>query len=151
VTEHMEYRVTALKNGTVIDHLPAGMALKALEVLGFHGDNVVTVGMYLDSRKYGKKDLVKLENKELSEEEIAKIAILGPHTTLAIIRDYRVVAKVAVNLADEIAGVATCPNPSCITNHDDLRTRFHVLSKHPLRVRCHYCERVVTESELEVT
>ena len=87
MTDHTEYRVTALRDGTVIDHLPPGMALKALEFLGHEGGNIVTVGMYLDSRKYGKKDLIKLENKELNEEEIAKIAILGPHTTLAIIRD----------------------------------------------------------------
>jgi aspartate carbamoyltransferase regulatory subunit len=150
MTDHTEYRVTALRDGTVIDHLPPGMALKALEFLGHEGGNIVTVGMYLDSRKYGKKDLIKLERKELTQGEIAKIAILGPHTTLAIIRDYRVVAKVAVNIGEEVAGVATCPNPNCITNHDDLRTRFHVMKRMPLRVRCHYCERVITEDELEV-
>ena len=67
MTDHTEYRVTALRDGTVIDHLPPGLALKALEFLGHEGGNIVTVGMYLDSRKHGKKDLIKLERKELTE------------------------------------------------------------------------------------
>ena len=145
-----EYRVTALAEGTVIDHLPPGMALKALEVLGLKGDGVVTVGMYFESKKWGKKDIIKLEKKELTEEEMAKIALLGPHTTIAIIRDYQVVEKVPVSVGEEINAVLRCPNPNYITNHNNVRTRFKVEWKEPLKVRCHFCERVVDEGELEL-
>lgn len=144
------YKVTALREGTVIDHLPPGMALKALEVLGTEDGATVTVGMYLSSRKWGKKDLVKIEGKELNEHEVAKIALLGAHTTISIIRDYRVVGKLPVLIPSEIAGVVRCPNPTCITNHDPVRTRFHVEREEPLRVRCHYCERVIGKEQIEL-
>jgi aspartate carbamoyltransferase regulatory subunit len=150
MTEPTEYKVTALRQGTVIDHLPPGMALKALEVLGDLGGGVVTVGMYLESRKWGKKDLIKIETKELSREELAKIALLGPHTTIAIIRDYRVVEKKTVTIPEEIIGVVRCPNPSCITNHDPVTTQFHVEQVQPLEVRCNYCERIVPKDEIEL-
>ena len=118
MNDHTEYKVTALKEGTVIDHLPAGSALKALEVLGDMGGRVVTVGMYLESKKREQKDIIKIEKRELTEREVAKIALLGPHTTISIIRNYRVVDKLPVKIPDEIHGVVRCPNPSCITNHD---------------------------------
>ena len=150
MNDHTEYKVTALKEGTVIDHLPAGSALKALEVLGDMGGRVVTVGMYLESKKREQKDIIKIEKRELTEREVAKIALLGPHTTISIIRDYRVVDKLPVKIPDEIHGVVRCPNPSCITNHDPVPTLFRVEKKLPLRVRCHYCERVVVKDELEL-
>ena len=142
------YKVTALRQGTVIDHLPPGTAIKALEILGYRGGAVVTMGMYLQSRKWGQKDLVKLENKELTEDEVAKIALLGPHTTISIIREYRVVEKRKVLIPDRIDAVLKCPNPSCITNHDPVTTRFHVEVKEPIKVRCHFCEREVGKDEI---
>jgi aspartate carbamoyltransferase regulatory subunit len=149
-SETREYRVTALKQGTVVDHLPPGMALKAIEVLGIDESHVVTVGINLESKKWGRKDIVKIEGKELNEQEVAKIALLGSHTTISIIRDWRVVEKLPVLLPTEIRGVVLCPNPSCITNSDPVRTRFHVEKEEPLRVRCMYCERVVGKDELEL-
>lgn len=151
MSERKEYRVTALRDGTVIDHLPPGMAMKALEVLGPQSGSIVTVGMYFESRKWGQKDLIKLENKELTDEEITKIALLGPHTTIATIREYRVVEKIPVTIGDEITGVVRCPNPSCITNHDPIRTRFKVETREPLLVRCHFCERMIREGEVELS
>ena len=148
--EPVEYKVTALRQGTVIDHLPEGTALKALEVLGDTGGGVVTVGMFLESRKWGKKDIIKIERKELTQGEADKIALLGPHTTISIIRDYRVVEKRASAIPARIVSVVRCPNPTCITNHDHVPTDFHVDVVEPLRVRCEYCERVVVKDELEL-
>jgi aspartate carbamoyltransferase regulatory subunit len=149
-SETREYKVTALRQGTVIDHLPPRMALKVLEVLGIEENRIVTVGVNLDSKKWGRKDIVKIEGKELTEQEIAKIALLGNHTTISIIRDYQVVGKLPVLLPSEIRGVVRCPNPSCITNHDPVRTRFKMEQEEPLKVRCFYCERVVSKEELEL-
>jgi aspartate carbamoyltransferase regulatory subunit len=105
---------------------------------------------HLDSRKWEKKNIVKIEKKELTEQEVAKIALLGPHTTISIIRDYQVVEKLPVRIPDRIESVVRCPNPSCITNHNPVATLFNVEKKLPLRVRCHYCERVVVKDELEL-
>ena len=150
MNERIEYKVTALRRGTVIDHLPQGMALKALKILGSMGEGVVTIGLNLDSPTWGKKDIVKIESRELTESEFAKIALLGPHTSISIIRDYKVIDKHPVSIPDEIRGVVGCQNPNCITNHDPVRTHFHVESKEPLRMRCQYCERILTGESAEL-
>jgi aspartate carbamoyltransferase regulatory subunit len=106
--------------------------------------------MYLESRKHEKKDLIKIEAKELTDEERAKISLLGPNTTISIIRDYRVVEKAKVKIPEVIAGVLRCPNPSCITNHESRTTKFHVERSEPLEVRCHHCERVVSKEAMEL-
>ena len=150
MSERPEYKVTALRQGTVIDHLPPGTALQALKVLGDQGGNTVTVGVNLTSRKMTKKDLIKIENKELTERDFEKIALLAPHSTIAIIRDYKVVEKSDVGIPDEFVDVLRCPNPACITNHDPVSTRFQVESEDPLKIRCRFCEREVGKDELDL-
>ena len=95
----------------------------------------------------GRKDILKLENVEISDEAIAKLALFGPEATVCFIREYEVVKKVAVALPDRIRGILKCPNPNCITNHDGLETGFDLERRSPLLVRCHYCERRIGESE----
>ena len=140
-------QVAAVRNGTVIDHMNSGMALKALEVLGFPQKGAALLGIGLASKKMGKKDILKLENVELTQTEIEKLAVFGPHATVSFIRDYVVVRKVTVSLPGTIAGILKCPNPSCITNYEKIETRFHVETESPLDVRCHFCERRIRETE----
>ena len=142
-----QQQVAALRHGTVIDHLTAGMALKALELIGVPTESAALIGVNLSSAKMGRKDILKLENVEIDAEQIEKLAILGPHASVCYIRDYDVVRKVQVELPERIEGVLRCPNPNCITNHDRLLTRFEVECPSPTRVRCHYCERVLLEDE----
>ena len=99
-----------------------------VEVEASSGGGVVTVGMFLESRKWTKKDIIKIEHKELTQAEADKIALLGPHTTISIIRDYRVVEKRASAIPERIVSVVRCPNPACITNHDQVPTDFHELA-----------------------
>jgi aspartate carbamoyltransferase regulatory subunit len=150
MTERPEYKVTALRQGTVIDHLPPGTALQALKVLGDQGGNTVTVGMNLTSGKMGKKDLIKIENKELTEQEFAKIALLAPRSRISIIRDYKVVEKADVGIPEEFVDVLKCPNPACITNHERVTTCFRVESEDPLKIRCRFCESELGQDELEI-
>jgi aspartate carbamoyltransferase regulatory subunit len=146
--EQPTYKVSALRSGSVIDHLSPGSALQALSVLDVPEGAIITIGMNFESRKHGKKDIVKIEGLELTQHEISRIALLGPNATLSIIRDYEVVQKIKIRLPDTIEDVATCPNPSCITNSDPVPTRFHVLGDDPVRVRCHYCERTIRREEI---
>lgn len=143
-------QVAALRNGTVVDHLTAGMALKALAVLGVPKDGAALLGIHLESRKMGRKDILKLENVELSAAEIARLAVFGPEATVSLIRDYAVVRKVRVELPDTITGILRCPNPSCVTNYERIDTRFEVESRSPIRVRCRYCERRILDTEFAV-
>jgi len=144
------YRVSKLRHGTVIDHLDAGAGLQALALLRIPKNTVCAVGMNFESGKHGRKDIIKIEGMELSPQEINKIVLFGPHATLSIIRDYELVEKINVEVPDRIVGVVTCPNPSCITNHEPVTTRFDVMSAEPMRVRCHYCERAMSRDELVV-
>ncbi len=140
-------RVAALRHGTVVDHLNAGMALKALEAIGLPKDGAALLGINLASAKFGRKDILKLENVEITQAQIEKLAVFGPEATVNFIRDYEVVRKVKVRLPESIAGILKCPNPNCISNHERIETRFRVEREKPLHVRCHYCERRIRESE----
>jgi len=143
-----ELRVTPIKNGTVIDHIPAGMALKLLKILGI-GDSVsstVTVAMHVPSRAMGWKDIVKVEDRELGVREIEKIALIAPAATVNVIRNYNVAEKRRVTLPDRAVGILRCANPNCISNvREPIESEFVVRSKDPLRVVCRYCDRELEE------
>ncbi len=141
-------QVAALRHGTVIDHLSPGMALKALEMIGVPQEGAALIGVNLKSGKAGRKDILKLENVELSQEHIENLAVLGPNASVCYIREYEVVKKVRVKLPETLEGVLRCPNPNCITNHDRIATRFDVERTSPTQVRCAYCERLISEEEL---
>jgi aspartate carbamoyltransferase regulatory subunit len=133
---------------TVIDHIPAGMALKVLKILGI-GDNVtstVTVAMHVPSRAMGWKDIVKVEDRELAAREIDKIALVAPMATVNVIRNYNVAEKHRVSLPDRAVGILQCANPNCISNaKEPVESEFVVRSKNPLRVFCKYCDRELEE------
>lgn len=152
LAEERAIKVSALQRGTVIDHLRHGTGLRVLAVLGLSdSDQTVSIGLNLDSKRMGRKDLIKIENKELTRGEIDKIAILSPEATLSIIRDFQVVSKLGPELEGELEGVVQCQNPSCISNHEVTPSRFLVAEREPvLRLRCAYCERVVPQDEIEL-
>lgn len=139
-----ELKIPLIKDGTVIDHITAGQAVKVLHILGIPErtlDSIVSVVMNVKS-KIGKKDIVKVENRELKPEEVNKIALVAPKATINIIRDYEVAKKFKVSLPDEIVGIVRCPNPNCISNsREPVKSRFRVISRDPLRIKCCYCDR----------
>ncbi|HDQ05570.1 MAG TPA: aspartate carbamoyltransferase regulatory subunit, partial [Candidatus Bathyarchaeota archaeon] len=135
-------RVSKIKDGTVIDHITAGHALNVLKILGItdHVSGVVTVGMNVPSKTLGLKDMVKIEGRELKSKEVDKIALLAPHASINIIRNYKVVDKQRVRLPHVIHEAVKCANPACISNSKEpVKSTFYVDSKEPLRLRCLYC------------
>ena len=144
----VELRVKPIKNGTVIDHIAGGQALNVLKILGISGTTEATVSvvMNVDSGKLGKKDIVKVEDRELKEEEVNRIALIAPDATINIIRDFLVIEKHLVDLPDLIIGVVRCQNPSCISNTEEpIKSRMLVKTKNPVILRCVYCEQPITE------
>ena len=143
-----ELRVKPINNGTVIDHISGGQALNVLKILGISGttDATLSVVMNVDSRKLGKKDIVKVEDRELLEEEVNRIALIAPAASINIIRDYEVIEKRPVDLPDEIVGVVRCQNPNCISNtKEPIKSRMLVKGKNPVLLRCLYCEQPLTD------
>ena len=141
-----ELRVTPIKNGTVIDHIPGGMALKVLSILGLGegSETTLSVLMNVKSKNKKRKDIMKVEGRELSRSEVNKIALIAPGATINIIKESEVVKKYQVELADNISGIVKCSNPSCISNSKEpIEAEFKVLARDPPQLVCKYCERVL--------
>ena len=137
-----ELRVSAIKDGTVIDHIPSNKLLAVVSLL--HLENVsspVTVGYNLKSRKMGKKSLIKIADRYFTDEEINQLSVVSPNFTLCIIKNYDVVEKKQVKMPDDLSGIVRCHNPKCITNNEPMRTLFHVVDKEKGIIKCHYCEK----------
>ena len=139
-------RVTAIKNGTVIDHIPSGYSLTVLKMLGIGRvmSNPVSMLMNVPSKKIGSKDMIKVEDRELNQYELDRLALGAPHASVSIIRAYTVAEKLTINLGKEIVNVARCAFSNCITANprEPLPHRLIVLSDDPMEIRCHYCGRM---------
>lgn len=142
--------VSAIKNGTVIDHITAGHALKIIRLLNLADHNkVVTVGLNLPSQTMKIKDLIKVEGRELTAEELSRVAILAPRATINIIKNYQVAKKFHVSLPEIIEYVIICPNPKCVTNYEKVSSKFKIINdKNNLKLRCHYCEKIFKQEEI---
>ena len=143
--------VAALENGTVIDHIPSELVftiaqLLQLEKLG----SSVTIGYNLNSKKLGKKGIIKVADKYFSDEEISRLSVVAPNVVLSIIRDFGVVEKKKVTTPDELHGIVRCSNPKCITNNEPMSTYFHVVDKQEGVLKCHYCEKEQNKSEVKL-
>jgi aspartate carbamoyltransferase regulatory subunit len=144
-------KVQPIRNGTVIDHLRAGAGLKILDILDVAGTgNTVSLLINVPSSKQGRKDIIKIEDRELTESETERIALLSPGAHVNIIRNYSVAEKTAVVIPEEVAGVARCPNTNCISNNERGATsRLLLRSREPLQLACAYCARLVAGEELQ--
>ncbi len=146
-----ELKISAIKEGAVIDHLSPENAFKVVEILNLkERDNPVMVGINFSSEKIGKKGIIKIGNSFPTKEEIDKIALIAPEANLNIIKDYSVISKEKVKIPDVLEIIMKCANPKCITNVENYKTKFYVLEKVPLKMRCHYCERIMESSDIEL-
>ncbi len=149
-TKKKELAVAALENGTVIDHIPSDSLFKVVDLLGIQSiKNNVTIGYNLDSKKYGKKGIIKVANITFPETVLNRIAIIAPNAVINIIKHYEVIEKRKVTLPDNIYDIVKCSNPKCITNNEPMRTHFHVIDREKMVLKCHYCER--TEDKDKIT
>ena len=140
--------VRRIKNGTVIDHIDGGEALNVVKILGIAGTTTETLSIATNvpSKHMGStKDIVKISNRELSKEEVDRIALISPNATINIIRNFKVCEKKGVEIPTEIVGSVRCPNPGCITRTGEpIRSRFAVLPDGK-GLRCTYCDSVITK------
>lgn len=144
-----EMSVSAIREGTVIDHLPSEVTLKVVEILKLGNlQEIVSVAYNLKSKRMKKKGIIKIGGKNLNMKEINKIAMIAPMCTMSIIKDYKVVQKTKLEIPLKIEGVAKCINPNCVTNNEGVLTVFNLEERDPVIVRCQYCERTMTKDEL---
>ena len=137
-----ELLVTAIENGTVIDHIPADKTYDVANLLRLQElDTPVTIGYNLPSKKIGRKGIIKITDKFFTEEEISRLSVVAPKIVLNIIRNYAVVEKKTVETPDELRGIVKCNNPKCITNNEPMQTIFNVIDKEKGILKCHYCDK----------
>jgi aspartate carbamoyltransferase regulatory subunit len=142
-----ELKVQPIRNGTVIDHIAPGRAITVLRILGMPRPgwtSIITAAMNVPSNK-GRKDILKIEDRELDPAEVNKISLIAPNATINIIREYEVARKESVTLPEKVSGLVKCPNPNCVTNHEPVRSQFLVAAKDPVRLTCGYCDREVND------
>ena len=137
-----ERQVAAIKNGPVIDHIPAEKTYQVANLLELKAlTNPVTIGYNYPSKKIGKKGIIKVSDKYFTNEEISRLSVVAPNVVLNIIKDYEVVEKKTVETPDELRGIVRCNNPKCITNNEPMQTVFNVVDKNLGILKCHYCDK----------
>jgi aspartate carbamoyltransferase regulatory subunit len=145
-----ELVVSAIENGTVIDHIPAQNVFQVIRLLGLdHCSEQVLFGSNLDSKKFGKKGIIKVNNIYFKSDDLNKIALVAPTATLILIKGFKVVEKKQVAIPDQIEKVVKCVNPNCISNIENVVTKFRIIDKKDIKLRCHYCEKITDKRNME--
>ena len=144
-------QVAAIKNGTVIDHIPADKLFTVVNLLKLQKTTQsITIGNNFASQRLGKKGFIKVADRFFSDEEISRLSVVAPNVILNIIKDYEIVEKKQVVMPDELRGIVKCPNPKCITNTEPMTTIFHVTDKENGILKCHYCEKEQNKEALKL-
>lgn len=142
MNEKKELQVAALENGTVIDHIPSDKVFTVVSLLDLQNtDGNITIGNNFESKKLGKKGIIKVVDRFFTDEEVSRLSVVAPNIKLNIIRHYEVVEKKQIVMPDELKGIVKCNNPKCITNNEPMQTWFHVVDKELGILKCHYCEK----------
>jgi len=139
-----ELKVKRIENGTVIDHIDGGKALEVYRILNIKEGLPVTLAMNVSSKKRNKKDILKIEGLELSKEDVNKISLISPNATINFIKNGKVIFKSKLDIPEKIEGILKCTNTKCITNQEQIESKFIVEKKHPLKIRCIYCEKFIS-------
>jgi len=146
-----ELHVSKIRDGTVIDHITHGHALDVAKILGITGreNKIITIAINVPSKSFKMKDIVKIEGREVNPQEVHKIALLAPHATINIIRNYKVVEKQMVHLPKVIEDIIKCGNPACISNSNEpVQSKFYIDSGEPLLLKCHYCGHIMERKDV---
>jgi aspartate carbamoyltransferase regulatory subunit len=146
-----ELRVSKIRDGTVIDHITGGHALDVVKILGITGreKGPITIAINVPSKRFRTKDILKIEGRELNPQEVHKIALIAPHATINIIRNYKVIKKQEVKLPKTIENIVKCANPACISNSNEpVKPKFYIESEDPLLLKCHYCGNIIEKKDV---
>ena len=149
--EYKQMKLGRIRDGIVVDHIPPELCFRLINVLGLEKyGHVLSSATNLNSGKMGKKGMIKISGKFLTEEEINKVAIVAPNVTMCTINDFKVNKKTRLKLPKKILGIVNCNNPNCITNVDSIQTQFTVVQEPPLKIKCEYCERIIDQEEIKL-
>lgn len=147
-----QLKVSAIKDGTVLDHIPSDQLFKVIDILGLNkSGKQITFGTNLDSKLLGKKGIIKISDKYFEDDDINRIALIAPMAKINIIHDFEVVEKRVLTIPSTIKGIVKCMNPMCITNNQPVDTLFTTIVESPgVKLLCHYCEKITDGDNLKI-
>lgn len=147
-----QLKVSAIKNGTVLDHIPSGQLFKVIDILHLSEcGNQITIGFNLESKLYGRKGIIKIADRRFEDEELNYIALVAPNATVNIIKDFEVVEKKRLSIPETVVGTVKCGNPVCVTNHEPVRTAFRTeVSGGTVKLVCRYCEKTTDVKDMVI-
>ena len=162
MSEGRELLIRAIKHGIVIDHIPSEKVFAIVEILKLKEySERITVATNMPSSSLGRKGIIKIEEKILEEKELKNISLLAPNVTINIIDNYEVVEKSKLEKLDKVIGLMKCDNPKCISNHENIETKFIRIKENSenldennleekSKYKCFYCEKVILEDEIQI-
>ena len=132
--------IDGVKNGIVLDHIKAGKSMMVYELLGLDKvDNCVAVIQNADSAKYGKKDIIKIEDEENVDLDV--LGLVARQATVGIVRGGKIVRKLKPTLPEHVVNIITCVNPRCVTTTErGIDQMFHLVHSQRQEYRCDYCD-----------
>jgi len=136
--------VDSIEKGIVIDHITAGFGLAIIDHLAIdRSKNTIACIMNASSKKYGKKDLVKIEN--VVDVDMAVLGLIDPNATVNIIENGIIKEKINLQLPEKVINVINCKNPRCVTSVEvNAPQIFHLTDDANREYRCEYCDDLVT-------
>ena len=148
--ENKKLSVEAIENGTVIDHIPAGLGLTILRQFKLlHYGSAVTVGFNLPSKTQGSKDIIKITGVWLDDNAANRLALFAPEAVVNTIDHFKVINKRLLTLPEEIAEVFRCPNTNCASHGEPVKSRFYVRKQSgQTKLKCHYCEKTFSRDSV---
>ena len=134
--------VTSVRNGIIIDHVPAGTALTVLRYLRIDPAKAkLALIMNTTSHRYGSKDIIKIEDLTADDIDLDVLGLVARQATVGIVRDGRIVEKRSPRLPERIVDVLVCRNPRCVTTVErSIPQRFHLTRSERQEYRCDYCD-----------
>ena len=132
--------IDSIKNGYVIDHIPAGRGMEIYQLLGLDElDCSIALIKNVGSGKLGKKDIIKVDCDITFNVDI--LGYVDPGITVNVIKNGQIVEKKKLDLPQRLVNVIQCKNPRCITTTEQELTHIFRLTDPEKRVyRCFYCE-----------
>lgn len=140
--------INSIKNGIVIDHIQAGCGIKIFNYLGLDkADFRVALIMNVESKKLGKKDIIKIEN--VIDLDYAVLGLLDHNITIDIIEKETIKEKISLKLPERVENVIKCKNPRCITSVEKYVPHiFYLVDEKKGEYRCKYCDEIYKVSEM---
>lgn len=134
--------ITSIKDGLVLDHIEAGRGVEIFKYLGLDNtDYRVALIINADSEKFGKKDIIKIEN--CGELDYTLLALLSPTITICEIKNEKLVRKIKPELPEKVYHTIKCKNPVCITQIEKyVKQSFTLVDREKARYKCDYCDNI---------